>query len=122
MWYAEFSSMIITAIVFGFFFGVAVLIANNAKRKREANLLRLAIEKGQQIPQFEMSKPSKTGTLKAALIFLAVGVGFVFMVILEDFFGFGEISIGLIPLLVGVALLISWSVEKNYQQNGKSVN
>jgi len=120
MWYDGFSEWLEMLTIFGFFFGVAVLIANNARKKREMELLRLAIEKGQHIPNFELPQTSKYGTLKAALIFLALGIGFLLMVIFEEFFGYGEISIGLIPLFVGLALLISWNIEKKPEAQNKA--
>lgn len=119
MWYESFTDWLEMLTVFGFFFGVAVLIANNAKKKREAELLKLAIEKGQEIPNFEMPQSSKYGALKAALIFLAIGVGFLLMVIFENFFGYGEISLGLIPLFIGIALLISWVIERRLEEGKK---
>ncbi len=120
MWHDGFTDWLEMITVFGFFFGVAVLIANNAKKKREAELLRLAIEKGQEIPNFEMPQSSKYGALKAALIFLAIGVGFLLMVIFEEFFGYGEISLGLIPLFIGIALLVSWGVERRLEEDKKA--
>ena len=119
MWHDGFTDWLEMLTVFGFFFGVAVLIANNAKKKREAELLKLAIEKGQEIPNFEMPQSSKYGALKAALIFLAIGVGFLLMVIFENFFGYGEISLGLIPLFIGIALLISWGIERRLEEGKK---
>jgi len=120
MWYKGFTDWLIVCTVFGFFFGVAALIANNSRKKREAELLRLAIEKGQQIPDFQAPKASRYGTLKAAVIFLALGVGFSLMVIFEDFFGYGEISIGLIPLFVGIGLLISWNIEQKLEKKNQA--
>lgn len=119
MWNSGLTDWLEMLTVFGFFFGVAVLIANNAKKKREAELLKLAIEKGQEIPNFEMPQSSKYGVLKAALIFLAIGVGFLLMVIFEDFFGYGEISLGLIPLFIGIALLVSWGIERRLEEDKK---
>ncbi len=119
MWYESFTDWLEMLTVFGFFFGVAVLIANNAKKKRETELFKLAIEKGQEIPNFEMPQSSKYGALKAALIFLAIGVGFLLMVIFENFFGYGEISLGLIPLFIGIALLLSWGIERRLEENKK---
>ncbi len=116
MWYESFADWLEMLTVFGFFFGVAVLIANNARKKRESELLRIAIEKGQKIPDFDIPKSSRYGALKAALIFLALGIGFLLMVIFEDFYGYGEISLGLIPLFIGVALLISWWLERRLEE------
>ncbi|MEE9554102.1 MAG: DUF6249 domain-containing protein [candidate division Zixibacteria bacterium] len=119
MWHDGFTNWLEMLTVFGFFFGVAVLIANNAKKKREAELLRIAIEKGQKIPEFEMPRSSKYGTLKAALIFLAIGIGFLLMVVFEEMLGYGEISLGLIPLFVGIALLASWAIERKLEKDRK---
>jgi hypothetical protein len=98
---------------------VGILIANNAKKKREAELIKLAIEKGMPVPEFT-ERTSRYGTLKAGLIWIAVGVGFMAMV---AFSGEGDsegISLGFIPVLIGIALCISWFLEVRYQDRKES--
>lgn len=90
---------------------VALLIFNNAKKKREAEIIRLAIERGQPVPEFPQ-KINKYSTFKASLIWIAIGLGLALMVLLEGNGDLDGISLGIIPILIGAALLISWSLEK----------
>jgi hypothetical protein len=89
---------------------IAVIIANNARKKREAEIIRLAIEKGQPVPEFP-KRISRYGTLKAGMIWIAVGVGVVLMVAVAGEGHWEGISLGFIPILVGVALCIVWLLE-----------
>ncbi len=91
---------------------IGSLIYRNTQKRREAELIRLAIEKGQPVPNFPAGPVSKFGTLKAALVWIAVGLGLILMVIMEDVFGWSGVAIGFIPLLIGLALLIGWNSEK----------
>ena len=102
----------VNAIVFGCVFGIASLIAGNSRRKREAEIMKMAIEKGQSIEKFEFSDKKTNTTLKWAMVFLAFGLGTILMVLFEELFNWGGSSIGLLPLLIGVALLISWKMDK----------
>jgi hypothetical protein len=102
----------INAIVFGCLFGIATLIAANARRKRETEIMKMAIEKGQSIEKFEFSNQKGNSTLKWAMVFLAFGFGIILMVLFEEMFGWGGSSVGILPLLIGVALLISWKIDK----------
>jgi hypothetical protein len=98
---------------------IGVVIANNARKKREADLIRLAIEKGMPVPDFT-EHPARFGTLKAGLVWIAIGVGFIAMV---AFSGDGDregLSLGFIPILIGLALVVSWYLEFRYQDKEKS--
>jgi hypothetical protein len=92
---------------------ITTIVANNARKKREAELIRLAIEKGLAVPEF--AEPiSRYGTLKAGLIWIAIGLGFMLMVAFttdsaETF------SLGFIPVFIGIALCVSWYLEVRYQ-------
>jgi hypothetical protein len=100
---------------------IGVLIANNGRKKREAELIRLAIEKGMPVPDFTESV-SRYGTLKAALIWMAVGVGLVLMVAIENDGRWDGISLGFLPILVGIALCIIWFLESRDQDRRKLKN
>ena len=93
---------------------VGVLIFNNARKRREAELIRLAIEKGMPVPDFSV-KPSYYGTLKAGLVWIAVGIGMVLFVLFESDEGYSGVSLGFIPILIGIALCVSWKLEANHQ-------
>lgn len=98
---------------------IATLIANNARKRREADLIRLAIEKGLPVPEFT-ERSSRYGTLKAGLIWIAVGFGFILMVAFSVEGGSDGMSLGFIPILIGLALCISWYLEVRYQDRKES--
>jgi hypothetical protein len=89
---------------------IGLLIFNNAKKKREAELMKLSVEKGLPIPIFP-ERHSLYGTLKAGLIWIAVGIGIILMVAIESEGRMEGVSLGFLPILVGVALIISWKLE-----------
>ena len=76
-------------------------------RLTHETIVKLA-EKGVPVP-VELLKPagSRYGTLKAGLMLLAVGIG---LAIFQNDLG-KPWTIGLIPGLIGVALLIAWAIE-----------
>jgi hypothetical protein len=100
---------------------IAVIIANNARKKREAEIIRLAVEKGQPMPEFRQ-KSSRYGTLKAGLIWIAVGIGIALMVLIEGEGRVEGISFGIIPLLVGVVLCFVWGLESKEMDREKLEN
>jgi hypothetical protein len=124
MWQADpnFNIVMIVALTFSALVAVPILIGSliyrNSQKRREAELIRLAIEKGQPVPEFPAVPVSRFGTLKAGLVWIAVGIGLILMVLFEEIFDWTGVAIGFIPLLIGVALLISWTVEKSH--NGES--
>ena len=95
---------------------IATLIANNAKKKREADLIRLAIEKGIPVPDFT-ERVSRYGSLKAGLIWIAIGAGFMLMVAFSVDGNKEGMSLGFIPILIGLALCVSWYLEARYQDS-----
>jgi len=119
MWHSDpnFNVVLIVALVFSAIIAVPILIGSliyrNSQKRREAELIRLAIEKGQPVPNFPAVPVSKFGTLKAGLVWIAVGIGLILMVLFEEIFNWTGIAIGFIPLLVGFALVIGWAVEKS---------
>jgi|GEM_PF-1171245 len=128
MWHSDpnFNIVLIVVVSFAGLIAIPVLIGSliyrNTQKRREAELIRLAIEKGQPLPEFPAHMVSRFRALKAGLIWIAVGVGLILMVLFEEIFGWSGIAIGLIPLLVGIALLIGWFVEKNSLDNQTSEN
>jgi hypothetical protein len=117
MWHSDpnFNVVLLVAVVLGILAAmpvvIALLIARNAQKRREADLMRLAIEKGQPVPNFPV-RLSKYGTLKAALVWAAVGLGIVLVMVIENGGQLEGASLGLIPILVGIALAIAWVLEK----------
>jgi len=125
MWHGDpnFSVVLIVAIVFSSLIAIPILIGSliyrNSQKRREAELIRLAIEKGQPVPVFP-EKASKYGTLKVALVWLAAGIGWIFMIIVGELLDWIGVSIGIVPIFIGIALLIGWTVEKNANGNGQT--
>ncbi len=124
MWQADpnFNLVLIVALVFSALIAVPILIGSliyrNSQKRREAELIRLAIERGQPVPSFPHESASRFGTLKSALVWMAVGIGLSIMVLCEEIFGWTGIAIGVVPLLIGLALLIGWNVERSYTAGG----
>jgi hypothetical protein len=110
--------VMIVAIVFAVPIMIGLLIFHNARKRRETELTRLAIEKGMPVPDFTV-RPSYYGTLKAGLVWIAVGVGLVLFVAVESDDGYSGISLGFIPILIGIALCISWKLEANREEKLK---
>ena len=101
--------------------GVAIIIASIKKRKMEIDAYKAAIEKGLPVPELKIVK-SPISTLKAALVWIAVGLGFSIMLFFVGIHDRDYTGIGLsaIPILVGVALFISYIVEKKEKEKEKN--
>jgi hypothetical protein len=94
--------------------GLMIIIAGMRKRKIEVEAYKAAIEKGLPVPEFKVSNKSPISTLKAALIWIAVGIGFGIMMLPEgDSTGLAFSSI---PILIGIALVISYYLEKKERE------
>ena len=80
-------------------------------RQRERNkLIEIAIKSNYPLPDNFFSKPQTSHTrLQSALVWLACGIGTIafFLVIFDD----ALYAIGIIPLLIGIAKLITYFVE-----------
>jgi len=118
MWYGDpnFNVVLIVALVTSWFLAIPLLIGlwiyRNAQRRRESELIRFAIEKGQTPPNFPASPISKFSTLKAALVWIGGAVGWILMAIFGELYERSGFAIGLIPLFIGLALLIGWLIER----------
>jgi putative Mn2+ efflux pump MntP len=125
MWHGDpnFSVVLIVAIVFSSLIAIPILIGSliyrNSQKRREAELIRLAIEKGQPVPSFP-EKASQYATLKIALVWLGGGIGWIFMIIVGEILDWVGVSIGIVPIFIGVALLIGWMMEKKANGNRQS--
>jgi hypothetical protein len=125
MWHGDpnFSVVLIVAIVFSSLIAIPILIGSliyrNSQKRREAELIRLAIEKGQPVPSFP-EKTSQYATLKIALVWLGGGIGWIFMIIVGEILDWVGVSIGIVPIFIGVALLIGWMMEKKANGNRQS--
>jgi hypothetical protein len=94
--------------------GLMIIIAGMRKRKMEVEAYKAAIEKGLPVPEFKISHKSPLSTLKAALIWIAVGVGFAILMLPEG--DTSGLAFSSIPILVGVALIISYVLEKKERE------
>ena len=100
---------------------IGLLLFNNARKKREAELIRLAIEKGMPVPDFTVKTPYYS-TLKTGMVWIAVGLGLVLMVALENDTGWEGISLGFIPILIGLALCLSWWLESRHASRSQQAS
>lgn len=87
---------------------IAIILIYKHKRNRlqQETILRLA-EKGLPVPADLLRPPERSASPKAGLVLLALGIA-----ISVFFWERGQPwSIGLIPGLMGLALLIAWKIE-----------
>jgi hypothetical protein len=116
-------AMVLTPVALFTFIAVCVALGVNGRLKRNRMLhetIRLMIEKGQPIPP-ELLQPAEPQRrtncdLRRGLIWSAVGVGVaVSLLVKHD----NDVPwpLALIPLLIGVAYLITWRLDAN--KNGQ---
>jgi hypothetical protein len=92
---------------------IALIFANFKRKKLEIEAYKIALEKGLPVPQLKI-KRSPIGTLKAGLVCIAVGAGLFILIATEhDTDGIGVCAI---PILIGVALIISYYIEKKSEK------
>lgn len=105
------TAILITAVVFTCItiLGVVIIWYSMRKRRMEIEVYKAAIDKGLSVPEFKLVK-SPVGTLKSALVWLAIGVG-LFIILLVEAGGDG-IAASAIPILIGLALIASYIIEK----------
>lgn len=95
---------------------IAIILVYKHQRNRmqQETILRLA-EKGLPVPPELLRPPERSASPKAGLVLLALGVA------LSTFFWESgqPWSIGLIPGLMGLALLIAWKIESRPPDRGE---
>lgn len=101
----------VTALAIGAAIAIVAIITGYGGRKMDHEARMKAIEKGTNVPIITEKTRTPYQTFKAGLVWAAVGLGifisFVFFAKEPD-----AAFLGIIPFLVGVALLISWIVER----------
>jgi hypothetical protein len=118
-------SMATFPVVLFAFIGICVALGVNGRIRRSRQLhetIRLMVEKGQPIPPelLQSQDPPRRprSDLRTGLVLVSVGIGSILF-----FYGVGGNTanvwgLGLIPLLMGLAFLITWKIESN--KNGQS--
>jgi hypothetical protein len=111
---AEPTALSVTVWLFISWFFFLILISipfyfNHKKNQEHQLIIRYLIEKGQEIPSELMASSSKPGRsdLHKGMILIALGTG-VLIVLLSLEIGNNYWTIGLIPMLLGIAYLISF--------------
>ncbi len=90
----------------------AALGIQQARDKVRQGTIRLAIEKGAQIPPELLSPPVRRSDLRRGLTLVGAGIGIAVMLGLLIREQPGAWSVGLVPLLIGVGYLVTWKLEK----------
>jgi hypothetical protein len=93
---------------------VAIILYYKHRKARltQETIVKLA-EKGLAVPpELLVPAQSRFGSLKAGLMLVAVGIG---LAIFQHDLG-KPWTVGLIPGLIGVALLISWAIESRSKE------
>ncbi|MCP4581369.1 MAG: hypothetical protein GY839_07100 [candidate division Zixibacteria bacterium] len=103
---------------------IALIFAVLKKRRIEIDAYKAAVEKGLPVPEFKIKtrERSPISTLKAALVWIAVGAGLIiptFLAAFEDG-DYGVLAFSTIPIFIGIALVISYVVEKKEREKEKS--
>jgi hypothetical protein len=96
---------------------IALVLANIKKRQMEIEAYKTAVEKGLPVPVLKIQK-SPVRTLKGGIVWIAVGLGLFILIVSE-----GErkgLGVCAIPILVGIALIISYYIEKKSVQSEQS--
>jgi hypothetical protein len=107
----DLTPMLFVIVIFSFaaVVVIAIIAAGVIKRKKEIEAYKTAIEKGLPLADLKLAKSPVT-TLKSGLVWVAIGIG-LFIVILAQG-GTKSLAVSAIPTLIGVALIVSYLVEK----------
>jgi hypothetical protein len=118
---SQFLDVLAPLAFFAAVFGIVALVLR--KRLQQARLLhetiRMMIDKGQPIPPELLQPPGPRrprSDLRRGLVLLGIGIGLTVWLAMD---GGTKWALGLIPLLMGVAFLITWKVER--PKNGTPV-
>ncbi len=102
---------ILTVMAAGVTIAIVAIMTWYGKKKMEHQARLKAIEKGAAIPVSAEKVPTPFRTLKSALVWTGVGLG-----IYISFVHYADepeaAFLGIIPFFVGVALFVSWLVER----------
>ena len=88
---------------------IAIIAAGVMKHRREIEVHKAAIDKGLAPGDLNLGKPPEA-TLRSGLVWIAIGVG-LFIVILAAS-GTRSLAVSAIPILIGIALIVSYRLEK----------
>lgn len=109
--YHELTPMIFMIATFAFaaVVVIAIIAGSVIKHKRETEAYKTAIEKGLTPDQINLGTRPEAA-LRSGLVWIAVGAG-LFVVILAAG-GSRSLAVSAIPVLIGIALIISYRLEK----------
>ena len=98
---------------------VLVLVFSNRKRKQKMAVISSYLEADQPVPEFVMAEfggnSAATSSFRSGLTFLFVGIAiFIFLGIQE---GLGAAALGLIPIGIGIARLVSWKYDTDQKNS-----
>lgn len=101
---------------------VLVLVFSNRKRKQKMAVISSYLEADQPVPEFVMAEfggnSAATSSFRSGLTFLLVGIAISIFLGIED--GLGAATLGLIPIGIGIARLVSWKYDNDQANNQKS--
>jgi len=110
--------VVVTVFTMAAAIAIVLLLVGMKKRQMEIEAYKMAIDKGLPVPELKTAR-SPYSTLKASLIWIAIGLGFSFIMIVDgDKTG---MAVGSIPMLIGIALAISFAIERKAARNEKQI-
>lgn len=93
-----------------------VLVYKHQKTRMTHEIIARLADKGQPIPPELFQKRSAHSGLRGGLVLIALGIGLSLFFLAQG----GPWSIGLIPGLMGAALILSWAIERRGAQKTDS--
>ncbi|MBI3880566.1 MAG: hypothetical protein HY301_10960 [Verrucomicrobia bacterium] len=108
-------------VMFVAFVGVVAIVVSHRLKKAKLlhETIRAMIDKGQPIPPEFLQPPTPKrrpkSDLRRGLVMAGIGIGLIVWLAMD---GGNKWALGLIPLLMGAAFLVTWKVEQN--KNGDS--
>ena len=107
-----------TAIFFAAIAAVVFIVVwGRVRRSRmQHETIRMLVEKGVPIPPELFQPPVRRNDLRKALVWIAVGLGFGALGLVNPSNNQHVWAVGLIPILIGVAFLIAWKVDASKEK------
>lgn len=114
----DITAILVTGVVFTCLtiIAVVIIIYSMKRRKLEIEAYKTAIEKGIPVPELKLAR-APFSTLKAALIWIAIGLGLFILLLAEG--GGDGLGVSAIPILIGLALIVSHIIEKKEIKKNK---